>query len=147
MGSIFVQLVFSAPKFTHHPTDLGWVLGIFAPLMFLGALVAWIYLPEVQDPPTGRAEAESWPVLPSKTLEVMASGYATAIAPPPAGDGQNIGFNRKFKTLYHKGAVRWKKWRRANSSRSEGFGMQPINGGIQPLPQEETSGLTSEVDG
>lgn len=53
-----------------------------------------------------------------------------AIASPPDGQGQIIGFKSTFKEVLRKMAARWKKWRTRNSPQSERFGMEPVNGAI-----------------
>jgi hypothetical protein len=48
---------------------MGWVLIIFSPVMLVGALLAWIWLPEVQE-----SRVKIGKPLPSKTLETLAAG-------------------------------------------------------------------------
>ncbi|KAH8806115.1 major facilitator superfamily domain-containing protein [Xylogone sp. PMI_703] len=110
-GSIIVQLILSSPRFGHHPTDLGFVLGIFAVLMALGALIAWVWLPELQEKPTGEVKAESFPFLKSKNLEALGEGYSMAIKEDPP---QILGFRNSFKELYKRIKKRW-TGRRAKS--------------------------------
>lgn len=139
-GSIFVQLVLSHHRFNHHPSDLGFVLGIFAVLMALGAVVAWVWLPELQDDPTGEARPESWPRLPNKSLETLAEGFSVATAPPPSGHGQTIGLRASFRVLFRKIALRLERWRTRKHPQQEVFGMVDVNLGPQRQPQQESFG-------
>ena len=83
LGSIAVQLVLDRKEFDRDPGHLGVALGIFAILMAMGAVFAWVWLPDIQLEPIGDARELAWPILPSKTLEVLAKGTAYAILPPP----------------------------------------------------------------
>jgi hypothetical protein len=66
---------------------MGYILIIFSSAMFLGAVVAWVWLPEVQ-------EAKRLPgsrVLPSKSLEDLAEGRVKARA-----EGQIAGLRKRL---------------------------------------------------
>jgi hypothetical protein len=72
---------------------LGYILIIFSSAMFLGALFAWVWLPEVQD----SQKLPGSRVLPSQSLEELAEGRKKAEA-----RGQIIGFRRKIDGLFHR---------------------------------------------
>ena len=63
--------------------------------MALGALIAWAWIPAVQNPPKVEARACTLPDLPSKTLEILAEGRKDAIA-----NGQILTLSGKLKGLF-----------------------------------------------
>lgn len=110
--------------------------------MALGAFIAWVWLPEIQKEPTGRAKGESWPRLPSKNLEELAEGYAHDLA-----RGDTVGAHRTFSAAFRKVSHRWKNWRSSKSPPTETFGMSNYqNGGGQNRPQTEVFGRSSGIN-
>ncbi|KAE8448804.1 hypothetical protein EG329_008806 [Mollisiaceae sp. DMI_Dod_QoI] len=86
LGSIVVQLIMNGqPAFNRRPKYLAWLLISFAFLMALGGVIAWLWLPELQD---RRTEAERKAhkkrngrrgvKFISKKLEDLAVGWRTA---------------------------------------------------------------------
>lgn len=86
LGSISVQLLLSRSEFTSasDPAYLSYALWAFAGLMALGAITAWAWLPNVQHEPEGtrKPKAHIPPILPSKSLELLAKGRNYAVGDP-----------------------------------------------------------------
>lgn len=79
------------------------MLGVFAIPMAFGALIAWVWIPELQTGPDPNAKPKAMrlPKLPNKSLERLAKGRAyatstdTSIDPEtgwPRGENQKLGF-------------------------------------------------------
>jgi hypothetical protein len=79
--------------------------------MFVGALLAWIWIPNLQKDPVASNKAIHWAILPNKDLETLARGWEYAnstreeIDPMTEvsvlGEDQKLGF-QKFPNLYRK---------------------------------------------
>jgi hypothetical protein len=69
---------------------MGWVLIVLSPMMFLGAILAWAWLPEVQSP-TRVANGRK---LVNKSLETLALGRTEA-----EQGGQVVGMRRRLRGL------------------------------------------------
>jgi hypothetical protein len=79
--------------------------------MFVGAILAWIWIPNLQKDPIPPTKPMHWAILPSKDLETLARGWeyansteteidpSTHVSVP--GEDQKLGF-QKFPNLYHK---------------------------------------------
>lgn len=94
LASVIVQTILLKAKFggksvgDSDSRGMGYLLIIFSASLFLGSLVTWAWIPELQDlqkPPNSR-------VLPSKSLEVLAEGRLGA-----QKDGQIIGMRARIK--------------------------------------------------
>ena len=102
LGSISVQLVLSRHEFSSDPGYLRAALAIFSVLMALGAVIAWVWLPDVQGKPKGVAKETTWPILPSKGLEDLAKGRRYAIS----DEGQIISFRDNIIALFKRWSAR-----------------------------------------
>jgi len=79
---------------------LGWLLISFSPVMLLGALFTWAWIPEVQNArgsemdvdEKGRKRSKRWEV-PNKSLEELAGGMAAL------QEEKRVGFRRRGKAL------------------------------------------------
>jgi hypothetical protein len=97
-GSILVQITLSqTSEFTHHPKYIGWLLIGFSPMMFLGAIIAWAWLPELQTKLTAvqRDATEGRPKFVSKKLEDLAVGWRVALQ-----NGEVVGLKGRFAKLF-----------------------------------------------
>ncbi|KAF8855646.1 MFS general substrate transporter [Acephala macrosclerotiorum] len=108
-GAVIVQII----MWRMHSQHLSIVIGVFSIPMALGALFAWVWLPELQTgpDPNSSPKALRFPKLPNKGLETLARGYHyangtdTRIDPAtgePRGEAQGLGFTRKVPHL-----LRW----------------------------------------
>jgi hypothetical protein len=71
---------------------LGWIFIIFGFVMGLGALFAWVWIPQVQN----TRDEEGGFQLPSKNLEELGEGFGKATS---GENPQVIGFRAKFTEL------------------------------------------------
>jgi hypothetical protein len=86
---------------------LGWVFIIFAFIMALGALFAWVWIPSVQN----TRDEDGGLKLPSKTLEILGQGLRKAKA-----DRQIIGMRENLSDLMQPLVEKWNRmWVRAES--------------------------------
>jgi PHS family inorganic phosphate transporter-like MFS transporter len=74
---------------------LGWIFITFGIVMGLGALFAWVWIPQVQNTRDDDGRFQ----LPSKTLEELGEGFRKATSREPGGGGQVIGFRAKVTEL------------------------------------------------
>lgn len=108
LGSIFVQLVLKGSIFTSNPAYLGKILGAFSALMAMGAFIAWAWLPNVQREPECVPQAMTFPILQSKSLEILGKGRAYAVGDLaidpvtnlPGGEGQILSLKLKLHALF-----------------------------------------------
>ena len=108
MGSLIVQLMLgrlSPWLASPRRNGLGVMLLVFAGVMALGALVAWAWLPELQNVGVRGGEGKR-ERLESKSLEELAEGLERA-----GRDGEVVGLRRRVAGLVDRG---W-RWRRKGS--------------------------------
>lgn len=114
LGAILVQVLL----WNLHSQHLAITLGLFSIPMAFGALLAWVWIPELQEGPDPTFVPSpflfffrKFPKLPNKGLETLARGisYArgidTGIDPrtnEPRGEGQRLGFSQKVPDLFNK---------------------------------------------
>jgi PHS family inorganic phosphate transporter-like MFS transporter len=86
LGSIIVQAFLPSLKISNpRSKNLGWILIGFSFAMGLGALVAWAWIPELQEPRgseviiNGKAKKKRNYEVPSKSLEVLAKGRMAVV--------------------------------------------------------------------
>jgi hypothetical protein len=111
LGSLAVQGVLSSHKFDVDPAYFGVILGCFSIVMTLGAILAGVWLPSLQEPPIASTKTCVPPTSPSETLEALAKGREWAIStearyPPEhprlAGrlrGGQVLSFEGRYKQI------------------------------------------------
>jgi len=95
LGAIISQLVLWAAKAKELKTPLGGVLLSLVPAMLLGALIAWIWIPEVQDPIESKSKGiREYAKLSNRSLEEIAEDPTK---------GQVVGVTNKMRHLLHSG--------------------------------------------
>ncbi|KAJ5908475.1 major facilitator superfamily domain-containing protein [Penicillium taxi] len=110
IGAIIITAVTQTSAIRTNPHALGILLGVFSIPLAMGALFAWVWLPNLQIKPNEPARAMRFPWLMSKSLERLGKGwkYATAdsaIDPRtnlPKGESQKLGFSKKIGDLWRR---------------------------------------------
>jgi PHS family inorganic phosphate transporter-like MFS transporter len=96
LGAIVVQAILPVSKINEpNSRNLGWLFVGFAPLMFLSSVIAWAWIPEVQDTrdPNKVVWKERWK-LENKKLEDDMGPKAME------EEGQIIGLRRNVKHFF-----------------------------------------------
>lgn len=109
IGAIIILLITEKALRSGDAKALGQLLAAFSVPLALGALFAWVWIPELQLAPTDLARALHLPRLPNKSLERLAKGwkYANGTEPGhdsqtgwPRGENQRLGFRKKLSDLW-----------------------------------------------
>lgn len=131
IGAIIILVVTEKTILGNNGKALDELLAAFSVPLFLGALFAWVWIPEIQTSPVDPPRALHLPRLPNKSLERLAKGWSYATCPDqsldprtqvPRGEGQKLGFSNKFSDLWH--FVRYGGERRV-------FGEDRLPGGLR----------------
>lgn len=105
LGAIVILILTEKTILNANPRALDKLLGAFSVPLAVGAFFAWIWIPELQTPPTGNARALRLPRLPNKSLELLAKGWKFANGTDqtrdprtrlPKGENQRLGFSNKL---------------------------------------------------
>ncbi|KAJ5175440.1 major facilitator superfamily domain-containing protein [Penicillium canariense] len=100
LGAIIILIVTENTLLSSNPRALDKLLGAFSVPLAVGAFLAWIWIPEIQTPPTGLARALRLPRLPNKSLEWLAKGWAFANGTDPTQENQRLGVSNKIADLW-----------------------------------------------
>ncbi|GLI80015.1 hypothetical protein PoHVEF18_008363 [Penicillium ochrochloron] len=105
LGAIVILILTEKTILNANPRALDKLLGAFSVPLAAGAFFAWIWIPDLQTPPTGDARALRLPRLPNKSLEMLARGWTFANGTDqtqdprtrlPKGENQRLGFSNKL---------------------------------------------------